>query len=85
MRYILIIQSLLLIGAAYYIYTLRQSSVPIAPVPTQSLPLPTYSTTTVIEPPAVATTSTSSVEVDIAGPNDAGMEFPTFDGELEVR
>ncbi|MFM2424453.1 MAG: hypothetical protein RLZZ70_844 [Candidatus Parcubacteria bacterium] len=83
MRIIIIIQSIVLVLAVYYIYLLRQDdtkpstdvSAEIVLPPPAVPPLP-------IEVPADETiTATTTPDTPIAGPNDAGMEFPT----LEVR
>ncbi len=84
MKIILVIQSLIILAGAYYIYTLAYPAKEVEEV-VEVAPLPTST------PAAVEVEATSSAEVDTsipapsAGPNDAGMEWPVFEGELEVR
>ncbi len=83
MKIILIIQAIIIVLGAYYIYTLRQTTeepVVATPVVTPE-PLPET-------PPLTPTTSPIepvTVESEISGPNDAGMEWPIIEGELESR
>ncbi len=84
MKIILIIQAIIIVLGAYYIYTLRQSpneSVVVEPVvtpePLPETPQPSVPTSTPTEP--------VPVESEISGPNDAGMEWPIIEGELESR
>lgn len=84
MKIILVIQSLIILAGAYYIYTLAYPTNEEAEV-VEVVPLPT-STPAVVEVEATTTvTSDTSAPAPSAGPNDAGMEWPVFDGELEVR
>ncbi len=86
MRIILIIQALIIVGLAYYVYALRHSDTTVV---VESLPENPVATTTPESPlvPELAPTSTeaSPVSNEISGPNDAGMEWPIIESGLEVR
>lgn len=86
MRTIIIIQTLIIIAGAYYIYTLSQAPV-IAPEPE---PVVIEEVVTPVPEPVVETEpepDMSSVSADLTGHSDVGMEFPTMDEDvqLEVR
>jgi hypothetical protein len=82
MKIILIIQSLIIVAGAYYLFTLNHEVVTeVQPVVVETLPETPAATTT----DEAVTTRETDVSSDIAGPNDAGMEWPTIEGELEVR
>lgn len=79
MRIILIIQTIIIAAAAWYIYTLRTTPVQ-EPMKTEELPMVAeVATATPVaseDMPPVATNTDESVS---AGPNDAGMEWPTIE------
>ncbi len=84
MKIILVIQSLIILACAYYIYTLAYPTKEVEEV-VEVAPLPT-STPALVEVEATTTVETeANTPVPSAGPNDAGMEWPVFDGALEVR
>ncbi len=84
MKIILVIQSLIILAGAYYIYTLAYPAKEVEEV-VEVAPLPT-STPAAVEVEAATTVETkSTTPAPSAGPNDAGMEWPVFEGELEVR
>jgi hypothetical protein len=85
MKIILVIQSLIILAGAYYIYTLSHETVEQDEVVTKVVPAPT-STPAAVEIEATTTVETkTNAPVPSAGPNDAGMEWPVFEGDLEVR
>ena len=87
MRTIILVQSIIIVLGAYYIYTLSAAA-PVVQTPVPAVEIVPVSTTTEVrtgysgpttqppEPTALPDTfiSTSSV----TGPNDAGMEYPTM-------
>ncbi len=84
MKVILVIQSIIILAGAIYIFTLQQQEsaddevVPaeLPPLPPPPVPAPSADEAVVPEiPPAT----------DIAGPNDAGMEWPVIESDLEVQ
>ena len=88
MRIIIIVQSLIILVGAYYIYTLSQA------VPVETTPLPIRVESSPINeregyvpptenPPGVDTAMTATSSV--SGPNDAGMEYPILDTEIHVQ
>jgi hypothetical protein len=78
MKIILVIQSLIILVGAYYIYTLAYPTKEVEEV-VEVAPLPT-STPAAVEIEATATTETkSNTPAPSAGPNDAGMEWPTLE------
>ncbi len=86
MRFILLLQSLVIIAGAYYIYTLRQggdASVesPIGEEVTHDV-FEVASTTT---PPEAVPIATTTPDLPIAGPNDAGMEWPILEAEQGLQ
>jgi hypothetical protein len=84
MKIILVIQSLIILAGAYHIYTLAYPTKEVEEV-VEVAPLPT-STPAIVEVEATTTVETkSTTPAPGAGPNDAGMEWPVFEGELEVR
>lgn len=84
MRIILIIQAIIIVCGAYYIYQLRQGET--APA-NQPAPSPVEREPEVVSPPVdiEATTTAEETSQVIGGPNDAGMEWPIPDEELELR
>ena len=87
MKTILIIQSIVILAGAYYIYTLRQGegAKVMEPVVVEEMDIKSDTDTSVAtssEEEKVADVETKS---EIAGPNDAGMEWPVFEGDLESR
>jgi hypothetical protein len=86
MKIILVIQSLIILACAYYIYSLsRETDVPAAVV-TEFMPAPTSTPAEVDEVEASSTTKTNTdTSMPSAGPNDAGMEWPVFDEGVEVQ
>ena len=84
MRLILIIQTIIIVAGAYYIYTLRQSDEIVTPSTASTTPLPPPVPVRA-EPAPVEATSSTEVQTDISGPNDAGMEWPTLDEEPQSR
>lgn len=86
MRIIIIIQSLIILVGAYYIFTLSQAdpvtSNPVLVTPPQATPnnyVPPSSNPPVVE--SVPVTASSS----ISGPSDAGMEYPILDSEVHAQ
>jgi hypothetical protein len=86
MKIIIIIQSLIILAGAYYIYTLSAPIVIDEPSPTitPALIIREGYTPPTANPPAV-TESTTTIETGVSGPSDAGMEYPILDSEVEVR
>lgn len=89
MRKIIVLQSLLILAGAYYIYTLQQS----AASPATEIEVIEVSNQSNETAPAAATTddtveATTTTEVqstsDITGPSDVGMEFPIPDDESAI-
>jgi hypothetical protein len=84
MRAIILIQAIIIVLGAYYIYTMshavkvEQSPVPVVqmiPATTTNEVHPGYVPPTT-QPPSDVPPATTSKSV-IKGPNDAGMEYPT--------
>ncbi len=83
MKVILVIQSIIILAGAIYIFTLQQQEsvddvVVPAELPPPPPPAPAPSADEAMAPENIPTT-------DIAGPNDAGMEWPVIEADLEVR
>lgn len=85
MRAIILIQAIIIVVGAYYIYTLSHATqVTESPVPVVEM-VPTTTTPTVIRTgytapttqPPVDTPTTNPTPSTVTGPNDAGMEYPT--------
>jgi hypothetical protein len=93
MRAVLVIQSLIILGGAYYVYTLtRPPAVTPASTPSVVVPEVPPAVERADETPTATTTpdevlvSSSSAVIITEGDNDLGMEFPIPDeGVLEVR
>jgi hypothetical protein len=92
MRTILIIQSLIILAGAYYIYTLAHSTpTPVDEPAAELLPQTDVSPASVDREDETKETTDDetapAIGTTITGPNDAGMEFPIPDDEmmLEVR
>ena len=86
MKIILIIQSLIILAGAYYIFLQsREVTTVVEMAPTQTLPEREATTTDEVETEDVSAEIDAEGPAPIAGPNDAGMEWPVFDGELESR
>jgi hypothetical protein len=91
MKIIILIQSLVILAAAAYIYWLSQNPVIImeerAPMlaPTTTPPFLEGYTPPTENPPGYTESATSSDSSDITGHSDVGMEYPIPDAELEVR
>jgi hypothetical protein len=86
MRTILIVQFLIIIAGAYYLYTLsatQTADVPEEAVIVEVLPAPT--TTPAANTVATTTTDTPAVRVDHNGPDDVGMEWPTLEGSGQLE
>ena len=88
MKLIIIIQSLIIVAGAYYVYTLSHSQDVIAePMPTDAAPLvmpgmPREGYTPPTEnPPA----DPNELNSEVTGHSDVGMEFPVPDEEIQVR
>ena len=80
MKIILVIQSLIILAGAYYIYTLAYPAKEVEEV-VEVMTLPT-STPAVVEAEATTSIETkSTIPAPIAGPNDAGMEWPTLEAQ----
>ncbi|MFM2340204.1 MAG: hypothetical protein RLZZ360_840 [Candidatus Parcubacteria bacterium] len=86
MKIILVIQSLIILACAYYIYSLsRETDIPAAVV-TEVIPAPTSTTALVDKVEASSTPKTNTdTSTPSAGPNDAGMEWPVFDEGVEAQ
>lgn len=87
MRKIIILQSLLILAGAYYIYTLQQSSNSVTkPEQTQDQSADDVVETTEADEVAVATTTADVATTSgISGPSDVGMEFPIPDNEADLQ
>jgi hypothetical protein len=86
MKTILIIQTLIIIAGAYYFYTqmYKKDAEPVIEERVIEEPV----TPVVSEASDVTAEATSTVSTEllpIAGPNDAGMEWPTIEGELQAQ
>lgn len=89
MRKIIIVQAIIILVGAFYIYTLHTSDgvedtttvrvVPAAEQSTSPVPAPVAPTTN--ESDALESTS----EATITGPSDVGMEFPIPDDESMLQ
>lgn len=88
MKLIIIIQSLIIIAGAYYVYLLTHSTeVIVEPTPTNTMP--------VVEPGTVREGYTPPTEnppadpaelnSEVTGHSDVGMEFPVPDEEIQVQ
>lgn len=88
MRIIIIIQTLIILAGAYYLYQQSQpAEMPTTPTleaTTTPALLEGYTPPTE-NPPPFDNVATTTVESDITGHSDVGMEYPIMDGELEVR
>jgi hypothetical protein len=86
MRTILLVQTLIIIAGAYYVYTLTHPTAvtPVeAPAPVVRVEAPKvtpHDSTPQATTTGVTTTTTTTVKTNIGGPHDAGMEWPTLDG-----
>lgn len=90
MKVIILVQSIIIVLGAYYLYTLREQ---VSEVPTNA----TLELMPVIppnrdgyvppteQPPVEVTEASASTTEMIGGPNDAGMEYPIQDAELQAR
>lgn len=88
MRLILIIQSLIILAGAYYVYTLtRTPEEPTGQESTSNISIEVKREDEVTETSAEeVSNSTNDEDVTVEGHNDLGMEFPMpDDGELETR
>lgn len=93
MRKIIILQSLLILAGAYYIYTLQQSAVPEETIETevteemsdQGNEVAEEALDTESDSSDTATTTEISSDSSISGPSDVGMEFPIPDDEAELQ
>jgi hypothetical protein len=87
MKLIIIIQTLIIIAGAYYVYLLSNPKEIVEPVSETSMPVvepgtPRQDYTPPTEnPPADPTTLNS----EVTGHSDVGMEFPIPDEEIQVR
>jgi hypothetical protein len=93
MKVILLLQSLIIIVGAVYWYVEIRPATNVPPnvhketvgdiqIPASTTPItPVVST----DEPEELYNGTSSVQYDPAGPNDAGMEYPTFDPEIQPQ
>ncbi len=88
MRIIIIIQAIIIVVGAYYFYSQSQKppvdTAPVLVATTTPAFLEGYTPPTE-NPPAYDAVATTSVESDITGHSDVGMEYPIPDSELEVR
>jgi hypothetical protein len=88
MRIIIIIQTLIILAGAYYLYSQsQQPEVEVSPVLTATTTTPFLEgyTPPTENPPSFEDVATTSDMSDITGHNDVGMEYPIPDNELEVR
>ncbi len=88
MKLIILIQTLIIIVGAYYVYLLSHSTeVIVEPVPPVSAPI--VSPGTVREgytpPTANPPADPNELNSEVTGHSDVGMEFPTPDAELQVQ
>ena len=88
MKLIIIVQTLIIIAGAYYVYLLSNpTEVVVEPAPPTPAP---YVEPGTPRPGFTPPTSNPPIDPDIAssavtGHNDVGMEFPTPDEEIQVR
>lgn len=86
MRIIIVIQSIIIIVGAYYVYTLSKGIETPEDTDTDSeISIEVVETITPPSEEDVTTSETlasSSAELPVLGGNDAGMEYPTIDGEV---
>lgn len=89
MKAIILIQSIIILLGAYYVYTMNHrvsvvTEPPIVEIAPMKVPdtLEEYTPPTG-NPPADETSVESSAT--IKGPNDAGMEYPIMDSTVEVQ
>jgi hypothetical protein len=86
MKIILVIQSLIILAGAYYIYTLQATTPDASTIPVIEEVVPVATTT-------IETKEEVSVEpavvpqnrAPIAAPNDAGMEWPTLEEDVQAQ
>ncbi len=89
MRIIIIIQTLIILAGAYYLYQQSKQTVETPMRPT----LEATSTPVLLDgylpptenPPPLDSVATTSKASDITGHSDVGMEYPIIDEALEVR
>ncbi|MBY0538305.1 hypothetical protein K2P47_02815 [Patescibacteria group bacterium] len=88
MKLIIIIQTLIIIAGAYYVYLLSNpKEVIVEPVPEASVPVIESDsvregyTPPTVNPPADPATLNS----EVTGHSDVGMEYPIPDEEIQVR
>jgi len=86
MRTILLVQTLIIIAGAYYVYLLTHPDgvVPApTPAPVVKVEVPKSAPHDIAAPAtttsAPTTSTTTNVKTNIGGPHDAGMEWPTLD------
>jgi hypothetical protein len=88
MRTIIIIQTIIILAGAYYVYQLSQpKEMPASPT-LEATTTPAFLegyTPPTENPPPFENVATTTQESDITGHSDVGMEYPIMDGELEVR
>lgn len=88
MKLIIIIQTLIIIAGAYYVYLLSNATeVIVEPVPEVSMPVvekgePRDGYTPPTENPP---TDPATLNSEVTGHSDVGMEFPTPDEDLQSQ
>lgn len=85
MRMILIGQALLLLIAAWYIYTLKQAVPPPVPVVDETASVEVRPAAVSVPPEQPVVAPAVAPTVDMGGPTDAGMEWPTLESEVEMQ
>lgn len=88
MRIVIIIQSLIILAGAYYVYTLtRAPEEPAGQENTSNINIEVKREDEIAETTAEGVSdSTNDEDVTVEGHNDLGMEFPMpDDGEFEAR
>jgi hypothetical protein len=86
MRTIVIVQTLIIIAGAYYIYTLSQAPAPEPEVETiQTDPVVPVTPPPVVEAAPVVVPATTTVSTDPSGHSDVGMEFPIIDEGIDLQ
>ena len=90
MKIIILIQSIIILVGAYYIYTLPQAKTVVESAPTvQIVPVDTvregYVPPTTQPPRDESVTTETSASSNISGPSDVGMEYPIMDEGIQVQ
>ena len=81
MKVIILIQSIIILLGAYYIYTLSKAEVVIETTPVEQIVVPKPIRAGYVEPTEQPPRDVSELDASstIKGPNDSGMEYPIMD------